>query len=63
MALVRERTISTEQQQLLCDVSANFADRGCRVVSATDLRSPNSPEAIPQLVNENRLLRNLVLQQ
>jgi hypothetical protein len=34
--LVRKRTIPTEQPTLVCEVSANFADSGCRVVSATD---------------------------
>jgi hypothetical protein len=36
VALVRERTIPTERPPLVGEVSANFADRGCRVVSATD---------------------------
>jgi hypothetical protein len=35
-ALVRERTIPTEQPRLLAKLLINFADRGCRVVSATD---------------------------
>jgi hypothetical protein len=34
--LVRERTIPTERPPLLGEVSANFADRGCRVGSVTD---------------------------
>jgi hypothetical protein len=34
--LVRKRTIPTEQPPLVGEVSAKFADRGCRVVSATD---------------------------
>jgi hypothetical protein len=38
VALVRERTIPTERPPLIGEVSANFfADRGCRVVNATDL--------------------------
>jgi hypothetical protein len=36
VALVRKRTIPTERSQLVGEVSANFSDRGCRVVSATD---------------------------
>jgi hypothetical protein len=36
MALVRERTIPTDRPPLVGEVSTNFADRGCRVVSATD---------------------------
>jgi hypothetical protein len=36
MAVVRERTILTKQPPLVCKVSANFADRGCHVVSVTD---------------------------
>jgi hypothetical protein len=35
VALVRKRTIPTERPQLVGEVSANFCDRGCRVVSAT----------------------------
>jgi hypothetical protein len=34
--LVRKRTIPTERPPLVGQVSANFADRGCRTVSATD---------------------------
>jgi hypothetical protein len=34
--LVRKRTIPTERTPLVGEVNANFADRGCRVVSATD---------------------------
>jgi hypothetical protein len=36
VALVRERTIPTERPPLVGEVSANFVDRGCRVVSMTD---------------------------
>jgi hypothetical protein len=36
VALVRKRTIPTERPPLVGEVSANFADRGCHVVSATD---------------------------
>jgi hypothetical protein len=36
VALVRERTIPTERPPLVGEVSANFADRGCHVVSVTD---------------------------
>jgi hypothetical protein len=37
VALVRKRTIPTERPPHVGEVSANFfADRGCRVVSATD---------------------------
>jgi urease gamma subunit len=36
VALVRERTIPTERQPLLVEEVLTFADRGCRVVSATD---------------------------
>jgi hypothetical protein len=36
LASVRELTIPTERPPLVNEVSANFADRGCRVVSATD---------------------------
>jgi hypothetical protein len=36
MALVRERTIRAERQQLSAKLVPTFADRGCRVVSATD---------------------------
>jgi hypothetical protein len=32
----RERTIPTERLQLVGEVSAKFADRGCCVVSAAD---------------------------
>jgi hypothetical protein len=35
MAWVRERTIPTEQPPLIGEVSANFVDRGCHVVSVT----------------------------
>jgi hypothetical protein len=34
--LVRQRTIPTERPPLVGEVSANLADRGCRVVSATN---------------------------
>jgi hypothetical protein len=36
VALVREQTIPTEQLPLADEVSDNFADIGCRVVSAAD---------------------------
>jgi hypothetical protein len=36
VALASKRTILTERQPLVGEVSANFVDRGCRVVSATD---------------------------
>jgi hypothetical protein len=36
VALVRERTIATEWLPLAGEVSANFPDRGCRVVILTD---------------------------
>jgi hypothetical protein len=36
VALVRERTIPIERTPLVGEVSAKFADRGCRVVSATN---------------------------
>jgi hypothetical protein len=36
VALVLERTIPTERPRLVGEVSAKFADRGYRVVSATD---------------------------
>jgi hypothetical protein len=36
VALVRKRTIPTERPPPVGEVSANFADRGCRVVSAMD---------------------------
>jgi hypothetical protein len=36
VALVREQIIPTKRQPLVGEVSAKFADRGCRVVSATD---------------------------
>jgi hypothetical protein len=35
-ALVRQRTIPTERPPLVGEVNANLADRGCRVVSATN---------------------------
>jgi hypothetical protein len=35
MAWVHEWTIPTEQPPLVCEVRANFADRGCHVVSET----------------------------
>jgi hypothetical protein len=35
MALTCERTIPTERLPLIGKVGAKFADRGCRVVSAT----------------------------
>jgi hypothetical protein len=33
---IRERTIQTEPLQLFGEVSANFSDGGCHVVSVTD---------------------------
>jgi hypothetical protein len=36
VALVRERTILIERLSLVGKVSAFFAERGCRVVSAAD---------------------------
>jgi hypothetical protein len=36
VALVRERTMPTERPPLAGEVVPTFADRGCRVVSATD---------------------------
>jgi hypothetical protein len=36
VALVRERTMPTERPPLVGEVVPTFADRGCRVVSATD---------------------------
>jgi hypothetical protein len=36
VALVRKRTIPTERPPLVREVSANFSDRGSRVVSATN---------------------------
>jgi hypothetical protein len=36
MALARKQAIPTERPPLVGEVSANFADRGCRVVSAKD---------------------------
>jgi hypothetical protein len=36
VALVHERATPTERPPLVGEVSANFADRGCRVVSVTD---------------------------
>jgi CBS-domain-containing membrane protein len=36
MVWVRERTILTERPPLVGEVIANFADRGCHVVSVTD---------------------------
>jgi hypothetical protein len=36
MAWVREQTIPTEQPPLVSEVTANFAGRGCCVVSTTD---------------------------
>jgi hypothetical protein len=36
VALVRERTIPTEQPPLVSEVTAKFADRGCHVVSVMD---------------------------
>jgi hypothetical protein len=36
VVLVRERTIPIERPSLAGEVSANFVDRGCHVVSVTD---------------------------
>jgi hypothetical protein len=36
VALIRERTMPTERPPLVGKVVPTFADRGCRVVSATD---------------------------
>jgi hypothetical protein len=36
VALVCERTIPTERPPLLAKLMPTFADRGCRMVSATD---------------------------
>jgi hypothetical protein len=36
LALVRKRTIPTQRPPLVGEVSANFADRGCCVVGATN---------------------------
>jgi hypothetical protein len=36
VALVCERTIPTERPPLFCEISANFADRGCHAVSVVD---------------------------
>jgi hypothetical protein len=36
MVLVRKRTIPTERPPHVGEVSANFADRGCHVISPTD---------------------------
>jgi hypothetical protein len=36
VALIRERTMPTERPPLVGEVMPTFADRGCRVVSATD---------------------------
>jgi hypothetical protein len=40
VALVRERPILTERPLLVVEGSANFADRGCRMVSAADPQRP-----------------------
>jgi hypothetical protein len=37
VVLVRKRIIPTERPPHVGEVSTTFADRGCRVVSATDL--------------------------
>jgi hypothetical protein len=37
MVWVREQTIPTERTPLVGEVSVNFADRGCHVVSVTDI--------------------------
>jgi hypothetical protein len=37
MVWVRERTITTERPPLVGEVITKFADRGCHVVSVTDL--------------------------
>jgi hypothetical protein len=41
VALVRKRTTPTERPPLVGKISANFADRGCHVVSATDPHGRN----------------------
>jgi hypothetical protein len=41
VSLARKQTIPTELSPLVGEVSANFADRGCRVVSATDRKAVN----------------------
>jgi hypothetical protein len=40
--LVRKRTTPTERPQLFGEVSANFGDRGCRVVNVMDPLRPYS---------------------
>jgi hypothetical protein len=39
MPLVQKRTIPTEQLPLVGEVTANFVDRGCLMVSAADPHS------------------------
>jgi hypothetical protein len=39
VALVGEGTVPTERLPLVGEVSANFSDRQCRVISATDPHS------------------------
>jgi hypothetical protein len=41
VVLVRKRTIPTERPQPAGEISATLADRGCRVVSATDPHGRN----------------------
>jgi hypothetical protein len=36
VVLVRQRTIPTERPPFVGEISANLADRGCRVVSSAD---------------------------
>jgi hypothetical protein len=36
VALVHKQTVPTERPPLIGEVSAKFADKGCRVVSAMD---------------------------
>jgi hypothetical protein len=56
VALVRERTLLTEYPPLIGEVSANFVDRRCRVVSATDPhgRILDRIYSIDRQVNEQR---------
>jgi hypothetical protein len=41
VALVCKETIPTERPPQIGEVSASFADRGCRVISATDRMAVN----------------------
>jgi hypothetical protein len=40
VALIRNRTIPTERPPLSAELVPTFADRGCRVLSATDPHGP-----------------------